>query len=118
MNKDLITPVNTRIIYYLSGDHDQDLFGDIKNEMSESHYELLMGCYHVGQCYEDCVEAAQYFDFPSYQAYENALNYLLECGIEKETFETDLEYYTTPYNPDTILQYYLWILSGDIQTME
>ena len=112
MNKDLISETNTRYICYLSGDHDTDMFLT-KSDMSESHWQLLMGCYHPGACDDDAAEASLYFDFKGDSS--KALRYLIDCGCEPEQFEDINDEYTTGKNEDAILRHYLWMISGDIQ---
>ena len=46
--------------YKLSGDRDHDQFLD-KNDLGE-HFEILMSCYHQGQCDDDCENALEYFE--------------------------------------------------------
>jgi hypothetical protein len=98
---ELVTPVGTRIFHTLTGRHDEDMFLTV-SDMSSAHWELLMGCYHTGECDDDCEEAAKYFEL---QDYSTAKSYLTGCGIEKEGLQDD----------ESILKYYLWWLSGDIQ---
>lgn len=112
---DLVTLVGTKIYHTLSGDHDEDYFLT-QDDMSEGHWEMLMSCHHQGQCDDDCSEASKYFEIKDY---DSAKNYLVGCGIEEEKF---LELYDDEdedskmvNNEDTILNYYLWMLSGDIQ---
>jgi hypothetical protein len=93
----------------LSGNHDLDLLLT-KNDMSISHWNLLMKCYHNGQCYSDVKLAKQYFHIE----HENkALQYLLNCGIERDKFIDD----NGDINSSNIELYYLWLLSGDIQEL-
>ena len=105
-------------IHVLTGDHDQDYFLT-QEDMSEDHWNMLMSCHHQGRCDDDCEEAVKYFHI------ENeirAVNYLIECGIERERFLIDgIEYPERVTSVDQIRdreaveKYYLWILSGDIQ---
>ena len=109
----------TRVMCTLSGNYDEDIFLT-KEDMGESHWELLMGCYHQGQCEEDTEEAARYFQFPSDEALVNACQYIVGCGIESERFTgKDLSSYGITYDDitdeDAVMQYYLWMLSADIQ---
>lgn len=107
-NTDLLVN-GTRKQHYLTGDHDEDYFIG-PDDMSLSHWQLLMGCYHQGQCHDDCEEAAKYFEIKDYK---KAFNYLVECGIERDTFlDSDDK---RRKDESKILEYYLWILAGDIK---
>lgn len=97
----------TRRYVTLSGDHDEDYFLT-SEDMSQGHWQLLMGCHHTGQCDDDTEEAALYFEIKDYKA---ALNYLVSTGIEKEQFLDDDE----EQDDHEILKYYLWMIAGDIQ---
>lgn len=115
---ELVGKTGCRNIKTLSGNHDEDIFLT-KDDMSASHWELLMGCYHQGQCDDDTEEAAKYFEITDYV---KAVNYLIDCGIERERFLFEgVKYPDRAKTRDEIrdesavLQYYLWILSGDIQ---
>ncbi len=110
----------TRKYHTFSGDHDNDYF-EGEDDMSPSHWELLMGCHHQGSCDNDTEEASKYFEI---EDYIKAVNYLIDCGIERERFlgeESEIKY---PQNVtsedqiedrDAVLTYYLWVLAGDIQ---
>ena len=107
----------TRVMHTLTGNYDEDVFLT-KDDMGEKHWELLMGCYHQGQCDEDTEEAAKYFQFKNDQGYVDAVNYLIDCGIESEKFLEDEEEdvsYGNIADDDLVMQYYLWMLSADIQ---
>jgi hypothetical protein len=101
-NSELVTPVGTKNQFYLSGNRDEDRFLT-ENDMSVSHWELLMGCSHQGQCDEDVEQAAQYFEV---KCYESIRQDLKEYGAwSDEELQDDEEN----------LKRYLWTLSGDIQ---
>jgi len=112
---DLITPVGTRIYHTLSGNHDEDYLLS-KEEMSESHWELLMSCHHQGECDSDTEEASNYFDIKDY---DEAKEYLISCGIDDEKllelYDYEDEDSEMVNNEEAILKYYLWMLSGNIQ---
>lgn len=107
-NSDLLTS-GCKIYHSLSGDHDTDYFLT-QNDMSESHWSLLLACHHTGQCDDDTYQASQYFEIIDYK---KAYKYLIECGLERETFRRKDDKRSKDYNK--ILQYYLWLLAGDIQ---
>ena len=90
-----------RTKFLLIGDHDEDYFLT-KDNLGAFHWEMLLGCYHQGQCDDDCIEAAKFFDIKDY---EKAKRYLEECGASEENIEND----------EDVLVYYLWMLSGNIQ---
>ena len=113
MNTDLIIN-GTKRYFTLTGDGDQDLFLT-KDDMSESHWELLMACYHQGQCEDDCNDASEYFEI---EDIEKARTYLVECGIDEETFQDTEEEYTSNINESMVVTCYLWVLSGNIQEMQ
>ena len=101
MNNDLIRN-GTKLQHYLSGNRDEDRFLT-QDDMSHGHWSLLMGCYHQGQCNDDCEEAAQYFEVKDFEAIRNDLS---EYGAwDDEELSDD----------DANLKRYLWILSADIQ---
>lgn len=99
----------TRVQHYLSGDHDSDYF-KTEDDMSESHWDLLMSCHHRGSCDDDTEEAARYFEIKDYKA---AFKYLVDAGIERENLLDEDD--KRRKDESKILQYYLWILAGDIQ---
>lgn len=111
----LINKDGTRKIQVLSGDHDEDYFLT-KNDMSESHWTMLMSCHHQGQCDEDTSEAIKYFHIEDEL---KALNYLIECGIERDRFldddELPIDHDDQVIDSEAVYMYYLWMLSGDIQ---
>lgn len=113
MTNELITKTGTRIIHYLSGNHDQDSFLD-RTCMSNAHFDLLMGCYHQGDCEEDCEEASKYFEITDYEA---ARDYLISTGLDHDFLEEDD--YGDPIEDSLdepkILLYYLWLIAGDIK---
>lgn len=115
---DLIDVTGCRKMFTLSElGHDDDYF--LKREdMSEAHWNLLMACHHQGRCDEDTEEAAKYFQFPSDDAIVKACEYLIECGVESERFLIDDDEpvsYENIEDDDVVMQYYLWMLAGDIQ---
>ena len=105
----LVNSVGTRDIRYLSGDIDNDRFLT-KNDLGESHYDLLMNCYHQGQCDDDVSEASKYFEIKDY---DKAREYLSNTGLYHDFLNEDDE-----IDEEKILEYYLWVLSGDIQDTE
>jgi hypothetical protein len=105
----------TRIYHTLSGDHDEDYFLN-ESDMSQEHWALLMSCHHQGACDEDAEEAAKYFEIKDYV---KAVNWLIDAGIERDRFLVDGTERCTSRDQikdeDAVLQYYLWLLAGDIQ---
>lgn len=91
--------------FVLTGYHDEDYFLTV-NDMPTPHWEALESCYHQGQCDEDCEFAKKYFDIKDYAL---TVNYLIDCGIERERF---FDVYDD-IDEDAVLSYYLWMLSGD-----
>lgn len=90
--------------HFLSGDHDEDYFLT-SSDMSSFHWDMLLSCYHQGACDDDTLEAARYFEITDE---EKAREYLLAAGIEPEKLE----------DSTSLAQFYLWVLSGDIQDRE
>lgn len=90
--------------YSLSGRLDEDMFLTEGN-MSKEHWEMLMGCYHQGRCDDDTLAALEYFEIKDIEV---ALECLQETGLD------DME----SKDNEELSQYYLWILSGDIQNMD
>jgi hypothetical protein len=100
-NKDLIQS-GCKVQFYLSGNRNEDRFLGPK-DMSESHWELLMGCYHQGACDVDVEEAARYFEVKDFEAIRENLK---EFGAWDDSELADDE---------ANLHRYLWTLSADIQ---
>lgn len=113
---DLIGPTGCRNIKYLSGKSDEDSFLT-QSDMSKGHWSLLMSCYHSGACDDDCDEAAKYFEIKDDEGYVSAVNYLIDAGIDRDKLVINDCHPDTYENleSETVLKYYLWMLSGDIQ---
>jgi len=97
-------------IYEFTGNYDDDYFIN-ENNMSGMHWELLTGCYHQGECDDDTKAASPSFDIKDYEA---AMAHLIEWGIEEERFiDSD-----GGRDESAILEYYLWVIAGDISERE
>jgi len=103
------------MIKILSGDMDNDSFLT-ENDMPENNWNMLLGCSHQGKCDEDVKEAVKVFDIADY---DKALRYIVDCGLDEDDF---LELYDfgdeeslLVNNEERILEYYLWLLAGNIK---
>jgi hypothetical protein len=90
--------------YSLSGERDHDQF-ITSEDMGSILFDILMGCHHQGACDSDVNEAREYFEIKDYSA---ARQYILDCGIDEENIQDD----------NSVFDYYIWMLAGDIQDME
>lgn len=91
-------------LFTLTGDLDQDRFLSAES-MSNFHWELLTGCYHQGQCEQDCREAEPFFEIED-------MTRAIECLKDYDLSDID-------YEDDTdITIYYLWLLAGDLHENE
>lgn len=88
--------------FKLTGDRDYDKFLEEK-DMSSTHWSILMGCHHQGQCNDDTREALKYFEVED----------ILKVSEYLEEFIEDVE----GKDDDELLQSYLWVLSADIQEL-
>lgn len=89
-------------IYRLSGERDRDRFLSA-SDMSQLHWDLLMGCHHQGSCDDDVEEASRYFEI-----------------LDPEKVRLDLKEFgawsaVELSDDDANLRRYLWTLAGDIQ---
>lgn len=85
--------------YVLSGHRDTDLFLT-DNDMNSVQWGILMSCSHVGQCDDDCEYAMKHFKVNDI---ESACEYVNSFGLN------------ISQDDETIVSYYLWMISGDIQ---
>jgi hypothetical protein len=116
--KNLIDETGGRKMFTFSEQGHEDDYFLTRDDMSESHWEMLMRCHHEGSCDDDASEAAKYFQFPSEEATLKAAKYIVECGIEQDRFFQDDECELTWENlndEDAVMLYYLWTLSADLQ---